>query len=122
MDDNAQIRSLIAPWVNACLARDWDALFEICTEDVIFDPPGAPRVKGPDVRTFLDGFPVMSEFDFNFDHIQIDGDIAIAHGNGTMTVDLDGENTASSFKFADHFRRGEDGVWRYSSVIWNDNE
>ena len=122
MDDNAQIRSLIAPWVNACLARDWDALFEICTEDVIFDPPGAPRVKGPDVRTFLDGFPVMSEFDFNFDQIQIDGDIAIAHGNGTMTVDLDGENTASSFKFADHFRRGEDGVWRYSSVIWNDNE
>tara|TARA_B110000438_G_C15791840_1_gene641047 strand:+ start:1844 stop:1993 length:150 start_codon:yes stop_codon:yes gene_type:complete len=38
MDDAAQIRALIAPWVDACLARDWDALFDICTEDAFFDP------------------------------------------------------------------------------------
>ena len=122
MDDAAHIRTLIAPWVDACLARDWDALFDICTEDVFFDPPGAPRVSGPDLRTFLDGFPVMSEFSFDFDNIQIDGNIAIGHGSGAMTVDMDGEDVAISFKFADHFRRGEDGTWRYSSVIWNDNE
>ena len=74
------------------------------------------------VTTHQVGHLEFNSFNFDFDNIQIDGNIAIGHGNGAMTVDMDGEDTAILFKFADHFRRGQDGTWRYSSVIWNDNE
>ena len=46
MDSKTQIEALVAPWVQACLDRDWDALLALCTDDGVFAPPGALSVSG----------------------------------------------------------------------------
>ncbi len=121
-DDAAQIRAFVAPWTQACLDRDWDAMLAMCTDDVVFSPPGEPKVSGAGARTWLDAFPVIKEMNWGFDKIEVSGDLATGVGWGEMTVEIDGQDVAMSFKFADIFRRGDDGSWRFAHVIWNENE
>ena len=119
MDATAAIRASIAPWTKACLDRDWDALLAMCTDDVVFAPPGEPRVSGKNVRPWLEAFPVMKVFNFNFDRIDVNEELATGVGGGTWTLNLNGQDLTASFKFADVFRRGPDGNWRYAYAIWN---
>jgi ketosteroid isomerase-like protein len=91
----------------------------MCTDDVVFAPPGEPPVSGDKLRPWLDSFPIMKVFKFNFDRIDVGGDLATAVGGGTWTLDLNGEDVTATFKFADTFRRSPDGKWRYAHVIWN---
>ena len=68
MESKTQIDALVAPWVQACLDRDWDALLALCTDDVVFAPPGEPSISGEEsLKTWLDAFPVMTAFEFSFD-------------------------------------------------------
>ena len=119
MDSAAVIRAIIPPWRKACLERNWDALLAMCTDDVVFAPPGESQVSGSKIRPWLEAFPVMKAFDFTFDRVDVSGDLATATGTGTWTLDVNGQDVSASFKFADVFRRGSDGSWRYAHVIWN---
>ncbi len=119
MDAAAAIRATIAPWTKASIDRDWDALLALCTDDVVFAPPGEPTVSAHKLRPWLEAFPVIKVFNVNFDRVEVSGDLATAVGGGTWTVHLNGQDLSVSFKFADVFRRGSDGRWRYAHVIWN---
>jgi ketosteroid isomerase-like protein len=76
-------------------------------------------VSGSQIRAWLEAFPVMKAFDFKFDRVDVSGDLATATGNGTWTLEMNGQEVSASFKFADVFRRDSDGTWRYAYVIWN---
>src|SRR5262245_41217036 len=115
----ADIRATIPPWRQACLDRNWDALLSMCTDDVVFAPPGELQVSAPKVRAWLDAFPVMKAFEFKFDRVEVSGDLATATGGGTWTLDVAGKTVSANFKFADVLRKGSDGKWRYAHVIWN---
>ena len=119
MDVAAAIRASISPWRKACLDRNWDALLAMCTDDVVFAPPGESQVSGGKIRPWLEAFPVIKAFDFRFDRIDVSGDLATAIGGGTWTIVVNGQDESASFKFADIFRRASDGSWRYAHVIWN---
>ncbi len=121
-DDAAAIRAFIAPWSQAAVDRDWDAMLAMCTDDVVFSPPGEPKVSGAGLRPWLEAYPMIKAFDWGFDDIEISGDLAIGVGWGNMTVEIEGEEASMIIKFADTFRRGDDGSWRFSHVIWNQNE
>ena len=119
MDAAAAIRATIPPWTKACLDRNWDRLLAMCTDDVVFAPPGEPSVSGKKLRPWLDAFPIMKVFKATFDRVDVSGDLASAVGAGTWTLDLNGQEVTATFKFADVFRRTPDGSWRYAHVIWN---
>ncbi len=121
-DDAATIRGFVAPWTQACLDRNWDALLAMCTDDVVFSPPGEPKVSGAGVRTWLEAFPVIKEFNWDFDNIDVSGDMAVGVGWGKMDVEVEGQDASMNIKFADVFRRGDDGSWRFAHVIRNENE
>lgn len=119
MDSDAAIRATMAPWRQACLDRDWDALLALCTEDAVFAPPGEPQVARPGLKAWLEAFPIMKEFDFSFERVDVSGDLGTAIGNGTWTLEVEGQEVSASFKFADVLRKHPDGSWRYAHVIWN---
>ena len=121
-DDSAAIRAFIEPWRRSAIDRDWDAMLAMCTYDVVFSPPGEPKVFGAALRPWLEAYPIIKEFDLGFDKIEVSGGLAIGVGWGKMTVETEGQEASLNIKFADAFRRGEDGAWRFSHVIWNENE
>ena len=119
MDDKTAIRATIRPWTKAVLDRDWNALLEMCTADVVFAPPGEPKVSGAELRTWLDAYPGVKSFETTFEQIEVGGELATATGAAAMTVTVEGKEIAMRIKFADIFRKLENGDWRYSHVIWN---
>lgn len=121
--DIAAIRGTIDPWAQACIDADWDRLLSLCTDDIVFLPPDAPIVEGSAaVRAFMETFPDIKTFTSDFTHIEGHGDTASARGTFAMTVEADGNKVAVTGKFIDTFRKQPDNSWRYSSVIWNNDE
>src|SRR5262245_3464855 len=119
MDDTAAIRATITPWTRAALERNWDVMIALCTADVVFAPPGEPSVSGDRLRAWLEGYPVLREFQWDFDRINVNGDLATGVGRGSLALDINGSVVTAPFKFVDVFRKGADGQWRYAHVIWN---
>ncbi len=118
--DVTAIRATRDPWCQACVDRDWDGLLALCTKDVVFLPPDAPVAEGrAATRSYLETYPEMKTFTFNFTHIEGSGDLASARGNFAITANVDDNEVAFTGKFVDTFRKASDGSWKYSSVIWN---
>ena len=120
--DIAAFEALIEPWCNACVQRDWDAVLNMCTNDVAFLPPGSPAIPTEGIRAFLDAFPVMTAFTFTYDRIEGQEDFATLQGAFDMTVESDAGEVRGTGKFVDVMRKEADGSWRFSCVIWNDDE
>ena len=121
--DIQAIQGTIGPWTQACLDRDWDALFDLCTPDITFLPPDEPVQEGSTaVRSYMDDFPVMKAFTFNFTRIDGREDLATARGNFTITAEIEGEDVTMNGKFIDTFRKTDSGDWLYDEVIWSNNE
>ena len=57
--------------------------------------------------------------EFDFDRIEVSGDLAAANGSGTSLLEVDGQEVAETFDFTDVFRRDLDGIFRYSTVTFN---
>jgi len=119
MDDAAAIRATIGPWAKAAIDRNWGALLEMCTSNVVFAPPGESKVTGTQLKPWLEAFPVIKVFDATFDQVDVSGDLATAVGHGLWTLTMKGQEISVLFKFVDVFRKGQDGGWRYAHVIWN---
>jgi len=121
--DVSAIKDTAKPWVEACLARDWDALLGLCTDDVVFLPPDEPIVTANHVRPWLDNYPHITRFDVEFDHVEGQDQLAIGYGHFTMTLELPGSAapTVVDGKFVDTFKKDLQGSWKYSSVTWNSN-
>ena len=45
-DDLLAIRGTFEAWRDACVRSDWDALLGMCTDDIVFLPPGESTVEG----------------------------------------------------------------------------
>ncbi|HET9514300.1 MAG TPA: nuclear transport factor 2 family protein [Gemmatimonadales bacterium] len=121
--DVSSIKALGQPFIEACLDRDWDALLALCTDDVVFMPPDEPVLSGREaVRRYLEKYPVMRTFDFEFTHIEGQDHLAVAHGTFTMTIEVDPSPVDLTGKFMDAFRRDDHGRWLYASVIWNSDQ
>jgi ketosteroid isomerase-like protein len=94
----------------------------MCTEDVVFSGPGGPRVSGEALRTRLDNFPVQTSMTFDFDRIEVGGDLAAVYGSGIMTLQVEEDEVPMYFDFVDILRKDQSGNWLYSSVIFNDKD
>jgi len=69
-----------------------------------------PRFKpGSKLKPWLEAFPIMKDFRFNFDRIEVSGDLATGVGRGAWTLDINGQDVSATFKFADVFTRGPQG-------------
>lgn len=120
-EDVAQIRGLTAEWVRASLARDWDALTALLTDDVAFLPPDGAVVAGkPAVRQFLEAFPVITAFTANVIAAEGQPELAWARGSFTMTIEpAPGQRVSGVGKWAATYRKRADGSWRCASDTWN---
>jgi ketosteroid isomerase-like protein len=120
-DDVIAIRALVEPWTTACVKRDWDSLLDMCTDDVVFQPPNEPIVEGAAARSWLDRFPTIKAMAWDIEHVEGAGQLAWARGWVRMTLEVSGQQVGFDGKYTDLFRKGSDGTWRFALVVWNSN-
>ncbi len=93
----------------------------MCTDDVVFIPPGAAQVTGEEVRPWLDSFPVIRAMEWSVGDLEENGDVAHLRGPLRQTFEIDGQPEEFEGKYCDVMKKGSDGQWRFSLIMWNAN-
>ncbi len=117
--DRDALEAYIDEWVSHCLDRDWDALVERLTDDVVFLPPDEPTVIGKTaVAHFLEAFPTMTRFRTSIDGADGRADHAELRDAFDMTVETDEGEARMVGKWLATYRK-EGGRWRLATDCWN---
>ena len=120
-EDLAQIRGLTDEWVRVSLARDWDGLLALLTDDFVFLPPDVPIVAGKEaMRAYLEAFPRMTKFSATV--VVVEGQPELAWARGTFSITAEtapGTTTSMVGKFGATYRKRLDGRWLCASDTWN---
>jgi ketosteroid isomerase-like protein len=121
MDDLTELRATVKAWTDARFIRDWDGVLALCTDDVVFSPPGEPSVSGDAIRSWLELLPPVDNLTMTVEKADIAGDSATATGTGGWSAHIEGQLITMEFKYMATFKkRGADG-WAFSHVMWNMN-
>jgi len=119
-EDVAVIEAFHETWTQHVLARDFDSLVSLNTEDIVTMPPNGPALEGnAAVRAFFEGFPAMTAAKLTPLEIDGRGDLAFVRGKYEMTVVAEGESVSDIGKFVEILRRQEDGSWLLAVDIFN---
>ncbi len=120
--DLAAIIEMIEPWNKAVVDRNYEALMELCSDDVVFQPPGESAKLGNDFREWFEAFPTIRSMSWEVTHAEGEGNLAVIMGPVEEVIEQDGEIINFRGKFCDALRKCDDGKWRVASVTWNSNE
>jgi ketosteroid isomerase-like protein len=121
-EDARAIEAIHARWIADELAGNLTAVLDVCTEDVIWLPPGGRPLRGRQtILHWLSGPPVRIH-DLRLSNLEISGDGRVAwktcdfvttyqpHGAAVPTIDR------GSHLWVLH--KGDDGVWRVVVATW----
>jgi uncharacterized protein (TIGR02246 family) len=121
-EDRAAIKELIDKQVETSLARDFDALSELFTEDAIYMQPNYPIHQGKEaVLAFIEAFPTLTEFTVEIFEMKGYGDLAFMRGSYTFEANVEGMESPiqDKGKWIDIVRKENDGSWRLARVIYS---
>ena len=118
-EDRDALQAYLDEWVSQCLDRDWDALVERLTDDVVFMPPDEPAVIGKAaVADFLNAYPIITSFRSTIVSANGRADLAAVRSSFDLTVETeDGEARLVGKVLITH--RKEGGRWRLATQCWN---
>ena len=117
--DRERLQACTDEFVSQCLDRDWDALVERLTDDVVLLPPDEPTVIGKAAAAeFFEAFPVMTAFSAGIAGADGRADYAALRGPFDMTVETEDGEVRMVGKWMATYRK-EGGRWRLATDCWN---
>ena len=117
--DMDAIQAYTDEWVSQCLDRDWDALVERLTDDVVLMPPDEPAVIGKAAAAdFLEAYPIITALSLSIDSADGRADHAAIRGSFGLTVETEDGETQMVGKVLATYRK-EGGRWRMATECWN---
>lgn len=124
VSDPGAVRSVIASIIAANYAGDLEAVSRLYSDDAILIPPGEDPVRGRAslLERYRKGFAEDTiELAFTSEETEVAGEWAFDRGrtHGKATPKSGGEPRQIDDKYVMLLRRGEDGSWRISRLIWN---
>ena len=124
-NDVAKIKANVRRYVAACNGGDADAFQKTLTNDAVFMPPDAPKLKGNKAtaayvkQTYFD--PFRNKLRITFSRMQVIG--SQAYGYGPFSLELTSKSEGNTIKgVGKHmavFKKQKDGSWKYAQAIWN---
>ena len=120
-EEVAAIKSINDVFAGYVVAKDWDALMELYTEDVVMMPPGSPLVQGrAALKEWFGAFPPVSAMEIGVHHVGGTGDLAYVLGWYTMTIEMEGADPINDRgKFIEVRKKQADGSWPLAADIFN---
>ena len=125
--DRAAIAAATAATQAAENAGSVEQMRQQMANDVIMMAPNAAAVSGADaasasLQQFFDAFSIQIEY--SSDEIAVAGDLGFDRGTyrHTLTPKAGGTPITENGKYLWIYRRGSDGAWKQSRVIWNGSD
>ena len=118
-EDRDALQAYIDEYVSQCLDRDWDALVERLTDDVVFMPPDEPAVIDKAAAAdFLNAYPIITAFSSTIESADGRADHAAIRSSFDLTVETEDDETRMVGKGLITHRK-EGGRWRVATQCWN---
>ena len=119
-EDRDALQAYVDEWVSQCFDRDWDALVERLTDDIVLLPPDEPTVIGKAAAAeFFEAFPVMTAFSASIAGADGRADYAALRGPFDMTVETEeGEAQMWASGWPPTARKGVAGAWPRIAGTW----
>ena len=122
VEDLAVIRQVTTAWQFHVGAADWESLMVVYTDNAVVMPPNGPTLHGHDaIKTFMAGFPPITDVSLTIDEIDGGGRLAFVRGTYTMTTQPEGvaEPIQDRGKYIEIRRKQADGAWLIAVDIFN---
>lgn len=117
--DRQAIQAGTDQWVRSLLAKDWDSLAALYTDDATLMPPNQPAISGREaIRQFNANFPPLADFVATNERIEGVGDMAYVRGHYRMVM-AGPDADVDVGKYLEIRKRQPDGTWKYSLDIFN---
>ncbi len=119
-EDEAAIESFHNVWTQLVLARDFEALEALYTENTVVMPPNMPALEGiQTVRAWFEGYPEITAMELTTLEVDGCGDLAYVRGIFKSTMVFEGVSISDTGKFIEILRKQEDGSWLMAVDIFN---
>lgn len=121
-EDVAAIKASTEAYVQAVSSKDWIAVAALYTEDAVFMPPNQTIVQGREaIQTWMEAFPISTEFNLMAVEIDGHGDLAFVRGTLSITMASEGapEPIKETGKYIEIRRKQQDGSWLIAIDIFN---
>ena len=119
--DKSDIEASTKVFEESVLARDFETLANLYTEDAWFMAPNIPLVKGREkIKEVNEASPNYTKFDL--DIMEIDGTPNLMYVIGTYEVELEIEDVGTisdKGKYLEIRKKQEDGKWLMTRDIYN---
>ena len=121
------IETVIEQLTDAYVARDWEAFAGFFADDGVWMPPGVAPLRGKDawwsfVQPWWDNSTVLEIGSTTEELVVIDDWAIELHSEyQVMTFEDSTEPASLYFKGVWIFRRQEDGSWRITQYIWDED-
>ena len=122
VEDLAVIRQVTTAWEFHVGVADWESLMVVYTPNAVFMPPNGPTLHGHEaIKTFMAGFPPITDVSLTIDEIDGGGKIAFVRGTYATTYQPEGasEPTQDRGKYVQIRRKQADGAWLIAVDIFN---
>jgi ketosteroid isomerase-like protein len=119
--DRDAIRKLIEiEWSAAIVARDWERLLGLCTEDIVYCPPDHAVLFGRTAfRKWLNDLPPIKKFSQTLVEIEGRGPLAVARATFSITFEISGQTITATGNALGWLRQHGLGRWLTKSVCFN---
>ena len=121
--DRAAIEATSQAFLKAALARDWQALAMLYTEDAVLMPPNAEPIRGRSaIQQHFSSFPPVTDMQLQDAEIDGRGDLAYVAGGFRMTITPEGADPIEeSGKFIEIRKKQVDGSWLIYRDMYSSN-
>lgn len=120
--DVATIRAVSDQFTKLLIARDFEALVNLYTNDAVLMPPHHPAAHGRTaIGQWISGFPRVTAMTLGIEDIDGRADVAYVRGTYTMTLHPEGAPAAvqDQGKYLEIRRRQADGSWPVAIDTFN---
>ena len=119
--DEAAVRKNLDDYASLTMAKNWDGIVALYTNDGVRVPPNEPTLQQAAMKGWLEKYPPISAFEAPTDHVDGAGDLAVATGRYTLTANIPGQKTPlnDKGKWFVILKRQADGSWKRTADGWN---
>ena len=123
--DRSAIAALCERKMAALNNADVDAFLATLADGMMYHPPNQPSVVGKDqigpwvTQGFFENFQV--KYRLTNEQLEVSGDLAVSRGPFTLqlTPKGGGDPIQDNGKFVNVYKRGADGEWKFTHIIFN---
>jgi ketosteroid isomerase-like protein len=119
--DEAAVRKNLDDYTPLTMAKNWDGIVALYTSDAVRFAPNEAAVSHDAMKGWLEKYLPITAFEAPTDHVDGEGNLAVATGHYALTANVPGQKAPvnDKGKWFVILKKQADGSWKRTADGWN---